>query len=116
MNFCFIDICLSPIDCPQAILEDCDKLIAKGIMGTGKGFDLHGKHLGELSRQPTLSSLQHIAVAAAENRALRGTLLPSVTNHLGGDINTKAALSPIQAAARKETAQWFMVCVQVFRE
>ncbi|KAK7820244.1 hypothetical protein CFP56_039023 [Quercus suber] len=87
------------IDCPQAILQECDELLAKGITGTGKGFDLPGKRLGGFSYQPPLASLRQTALAAAENRARRGALLPSGPNRVGGDSNIKAALSPIQAAA-----------------
>lgn len=73
--------------------------MAKGISGTGRGFDLPGRRLGGFSRQPPLSSLHQSALAAAENRARRGALLPSGPNRVGGDSNIKAALSPIQAAA-----------------
>lgn len=73
--------------------------MAKGITGTGKGFDLPGRRLGGFSRQPPLSSLRQSALAAAENRAHRGVLLPSGPNRVGGDSSIKAALSPIQAAA-----------------
>lgn len=74
-------------------------MMAKGITGTGKGFDLPGRRLGGYSHQPPLSSLRQSALAAAENRARRGALLPSGPNRLGGDSNIKDALSPIQAAA-----------------
>ncbi|XP_044496070.1 DNA-dependent metalloprotease WSS1-like [Mangifera indica] len=81
------------------IRKECDELMAKGITGTGKGFDLPGRRLGGYSHQPPLSSLRQSALAAAENRARRGALLPSGPNRLGGDSNIKDALSPIQAAA-----------------
>jgi hypothetical protein len=68
--------------------------MAKGITGTGQGFGLPGRRLGGFSRQPRPSAL-----AAAENRARRDTLLPSGPKRVGGDSNIKAALSPIQAAA-----------------
>ena len=99
MNFCFVDIYHQLIDCPHAILQECEELIAKGITGTGQGFDLPGRRLGGFSHQPPSSSLRQTALAAAENRARRGALLPSGPNRLGGDSNIKAALSPIQAAA-----------------
>ena len=73
--------------------------MAKGITGTGKGFDLPGRRLGGFSRQPPLSQLRQSALAAAENRARHGALLPSGPNRIGGDSSIKAALSPIQAAA-----------------
>ncbi|CAK7325099.1 unnamed protein product [Dovyalis caffra] len=81
------------------IRKECEELMAKGISGTGQGFDLHGRRLGGFSRQPPLSSLRQSALAAAENRARRDTLLPSGPKRVGGDSNIKAALSPIQAAA-----------------
>lgn len=73
--------------------------MAKGITGTGQGFDLPGKRLGGFSRQPPLSSLRQKALAAAENRSRVGALLPSGPKRLGGDSSIKAALTPIQAAA-----------------
>lgn len=73
--------------------------MAKGISGTGKGFDLSGRRLGGFSHQPPLSSLRQTALAAAESRARRGALLPSGPQRLGGDINIKSVLSPIQSAA-----------------
>lgn len=73
--------------------------MAKGITGTGQGFDLPGRRLGGFSHQPPLSSLRQKALSAAETRAQRGALLPSGPVRLGGDRNIKAALSPVQAAA-----------------
>ncbi|KAI4355880.1 hypothetical protein L6164_004609 [Bauhinia variegata] len=81
------------------IRKECEELIAKGITGTGTGFDLPGRRLGGFSRQPPLSSLRQMAAAAAETRSHRGTLLPPGPQRLGGDNSIKAALSPIQAAA-----------------
>uniref|UniRef100_A0A2P2K1E2 Uncharacterized protein n=1 Tax=Rhizophora mucronata TaxID=61149 RepID=A0A2P2K1E2_RHIMU len=81
------------------IRKECEELMAKGITGTAKCFDLHGRRVGGFSCQPPLSSLRHAALSAAENRARRGALLPSGPQRLGGDGNMKAALSPVQAAA-----------------
>ncbi|CAN6573823.1 unnamed protein product [Malus baccata var. baccata] len=81
------------------IRRECEELIAKGISGTGQGFDLPGRRLGGFSRQAPLSSIRQTALAAAETRARRGALLPSGPKRLGGDSNIKAALSPVQAAA-----------------
>lgn len=80
-------------------MQECEELIEKGISGTGEGFDLQGRRLGGFSRQPPLSSLRRTALAAAENRARLGTLLPSGPKRLGGDSTIMDALSPIQAAA-----------------
>ncbi|KAH6793336.1 zinc ion binding protein [Perilla frutescens var. hirtella] len=81
------------------IRKECEGLMSKGITGTGQGFDLPGKRLGGYSRQPPLSSLRQQALAAAENRAQRGALLPHGPMRLGGDSSIKAVLSPVQAAA-----------------
>ncbi|KAK5772397.1 hypothetical protein PVK06_048685 [Gossypium arboreum] len=78
---------------------ECEELMSKGITGTGEGFDLPGRSLGEFSRQPPLSSLRQTALAAAKNRARLGPLLPSGPKRLGGDNTIRDALSPIQAAA-----------------
>ncbi|PIN11784.1 Protein involved in sister chromatid separation and/or segregation [Handroanthus impetiginosus] len=81
------------------IRKECEELMAKGISGTGQGFDLPGRRLGGYSHQPPLYSLRQKALAAAQNRAQRETLLPHGPKRLGGDSNIKAVLSPIQAAA-----------------
>ncbi|KAK9057217.1 hypothetical protein SSX86_024584 [Deinandra increscens subsp. villosa] len=79
--------------------KECEELMSKGISGTGDGFDLPGKRLGGISRQPPLSSLRRTALAAAENRARLGSLLPSGPKRLGGDKSIMSALTPAQAAA-----------------
>ncbi|KAL3352513.1 hypothetical protein AABB24_020487 [Solanum stoloniferum] len=79
--------------------KECEDLIAKGISGTGEGFDLHGRQLGGRHPQPSMSSLRKTAAAAAENRARLKSLLPSGPRRLGGDHSIKSALTPIQAAA-----------------
>ncbi|KAI3455698.1 hypothetical protein Pfo_012361 [Paulownia fortunei] len=81
------------------IRKECEELMAKGVTGSGQGFDLPGRRLGGYSRQPPLSSLRQKALAAAENRALRETLLPHGPKRLGGDSSIRAVLSPVQAAA-----------------
>jgi hypothetical protein len=80
-------------------IQECEELMSKGITGTSDGFDLPGRRLGGVSRQPPLSSLHKTALAAAEKRAHLGSLLPSGPKRLGGDRSIMAALSPIQAAA-----------------
>ncbi|XP_072980869.1 DNA-dependent metalloprotease WSS1 [Typha angustifolia] len=79
--------------------KECEDLVANGITGTGQGFDAPGRRVGGFSRQPPLSSLRQSALAAAENRARTGALLPSGPRRLGGNDEIMAALSPIQAAA-----------------
>ncbi|KAJ9568559.1 hypothetical protein OSB04_004525 [Centaurea solstitialis] len=83
----------------EEIRKECEELMAKGITGSGRGFDLPGRRLGGFSRQPPLSSLRQQALSAAEHRAQRGTLLPHGPKRLGGDSSMRAALTPIQAAA-----------------
>ncbi|KAG6491776.1 DNA-dependent metalloprotease WSS1-like isoform X1 [Zingiber officinale] len=79
--------------------KECDELVAKGITGTGQGFDTLGRRLGGFSVQPSVSSLRQAAVDAAAKRARTGALLPSGPNRLGGNSEIMGALSPIQAAA-----------------
>lgn len=82
--------------------KECEELMTKGITGIAEGFDLPGRRLGGLSRQPSLpslSSLRKATLAAAENRARLGPLLPSGPKRLGGDSTIMCALSPVQAAA-----------------
>ncbi|KAK9726793.1 hypothetical protein RND81_05G237300 [Saponaria officinalis] len=78
---------------------ECEELMAKGITGTGRGFDVPGRRVGGFSQPPPLPILRQHALAAAERRAHRGTLLPSGPRRLGGDSSIKAVLSPNQAAA-----------------
>ncbi|KAL2932789.1 DNA-dependent metalloprotease WSS1 [Bienertia sinuspersici] len=78
---------------------ECEELMAKGVTGTGKGFNLPGRRLGGFSRPLPLPMLRQNALAAAERRSQHGPLLPSGPRRIGGDSNIKAALSPIQAAA-----------------
>ncbi|KAJ6717381.1 ZINC ION BINDING PROTEIN [Salix purpurea] len=68
--------------------------MAKGITGTGQGFDLPGRCLGGFSRQPPLSSLRPSALAATENRARRDDLLPS-------DVQVVAAILRLHLAQHK---------------
>lgn len=81
------------------ITKECEDLMAKGISGTGQGFDAPGKRLGGHSHNPPTSSLRQTALAAAEKRARTGSLMPSGPRRLGGDSVIMQALSPIQAAA-----------------
>ncbi|CAI9782307.1 unnamed protein product [Fraxinus pennsylvanica] len=81
------------------IRKECEELIAKGITGTGQGFDVPGRRLGGFSRQPPLPVLRQKALAAAENRAKREALLTHGPKRLGGDSSIRAVLSPVQAAA-----------------
>lgn len=55
--------------------------------------------MGGVSHKPLHSSLRQAALTAAENRARRGSLLPSGPKRIGGDSSIMVALSPVQAAA-----------------
>lgn len=81
------------------ITNECEELMAKGISGTGQGFDAPGRRLGGFSHNPSLSSLRQKALAAAEKRARLGTLVPSGPNHIGGNKEMMKLLTPSQAAA-----------------
>ncbi|CAL9180421.1 unnamed protein product [Musa hybrid cultivar] len=83
----------------DVLRKECEELVAKGITGTGQGFDAPGRRLGGFSHQPPVSSLRQAAVAAAAKRARVGALLPSGPKRLGGNSEIMDALSPIQAAA-----------------
>ncbi|KAM1206485.1 hypothetical protein EV2_007420 [Malus domestica] len=85
--------------------KECEELMAKGITGSGEGFDLPGKRLG-FSRPPPLSSLRKTALAAAEKRVLLGSLMSSGPKRLGGDNSIMSALSPVQAAAMAAERRW----------
>ncbi|KAL8237646.1 hypothetical protein R6Q59_018727 [Mikania micrantha] len=76
--------------------KECEEL---RISSFGGGFDLPGRRLGGISRQPPLSSLRQTVLAAAGNRARQGSLLPSGPKRLGGDKSIMSALTPVQAAA-----------------
>ncbi|XP_078432086.1 zinc ion binding protein isoform X3 [Wolffia australiana] len=81
------------------IRKECEELMAKGIAGTGLGFDAPGRRLGGYSLQPSLSSLRETSLAAAERRKITASLLPPGPKRLGGDGNIMASLTPVQAAA-----------------
>eukprot|EP01018_Ginkgo_biloba_P002203 Gb_36327 [translate_table: standard] len=81
------------------ITKECEELMAKGISGTGQGFDVPGRRLGGFSHNPPLSSLRQSALTAAEKRARLGALAPSGPNRLGGDGEIMRLLTPTQAAA-----------------
>ncbi|KAL4569541.1 hypothetical protein LXL04_025181 [Taraxacum kok-saghyz] len=76
--------------------KECEELMSKGILGSGNGFDLPGRRLGGMPRQPPLSSLRQTALIAAENRARQGQ---GHAKRVGGDKSIMSALTPVQAAA-----------------
>lgn len=81
------------------IRKECEDLVAKGVSGTGEGFDRPGRRLGGFSRQPPVTGIRQAALTAAEKRSRIGGLLPKGPKRLGGDSGMMSALSPLQAAA-----------------
>ncbi|KAL3734621.1 hypothetical protein ACJRO7_023898 [Eucalyptus globulus] len=65
--------------------KECKMLMAKVITGTGPGFDLPRRRLGCFSKKPPISSVQQTALAAAERRAVLGSLRPFGPRCLAGD-------------------------------
>ncbi|TQD79691.1 hypothetical protein C1H46_034765, partial [Malus baccata] len=84
--------------------QECEELIAKGITGTGQGFDLPRRRLDGFSRQAPLSSVHQTALAVGKSEDGVELCYPTGPKRLGGDNNIKAALSPVQAAAT--AAEW----------
>lgn len=80
-------------------VQECEELMAKGISGTGQGFDARGQRLGGYTHNPPPSNLRAVALAAAEKRAKAAAFMPSGPRRLGGDSEIMRALSPLQAAA-----------------
>ncbi|KAG0572075.1 hypothetical protein KC19_VG065900 [Ceratodon purpureus] len=81
------------------ITKECEELMAKGILGTGQGFDARGQRLGGYTHNPPPTNLRAVALAAAEKRAKAASFMPSGARRLGGDSEIMRALSPLQAAA-----------------
>ena len=74
-------------------------MIAKGISGTGEGFDARGTRLGGRTHNPPSYNMRNALLGAAEKRAHTGSLMSNGPRRLGGDNAIMKALSPIQAAA-----------------
>lgn len=73
--------------------------MAKGISGTGQGFDARGQRLGGYTHNPPPTNMRAVALAAAEKRAKAASFMPRGPQRLGGDSEIMRALSPLQAAA-----------------
>ncbi|XP_024375543.1 uncharacterized protein [Physcomitrium patens] len=83
----------------DVITKECEELMAKGISGTGQGFDARGQRLGGYTLNPPPTNMRAVALAAAEKRAKAASFMPSGPQRLGGDSEIMRALSPLQAAA-----------------
>lgn len=85
------------------IREECEELMARGISGTGDGFD--APSCGKLGGRTTVHNPpEHMrratALRAAEERKAQRALMPSGGRKLGGGSSTARGLSPREAAAR----------------
>ncbi|BDA50451.1 probable DNA-dependent metalloprotease WSS1 [Coccomyxa sp. Obi] len=82
------------------INDELDEFIAKGITGTGQGFD--APSVGRLGaggfggHNPSSADLRRKMIQAAEARARTGTLMPNGPRRLGG---AQRGMTPQQAAA-----------------
>eukprot|EP00850_Spirogloea_muscicola_P020364 SM000213S06829 [mRNA] locus=s213:204039:211980:- [translate_table: standard] len=93
------------------VTKDCDELVAKGIRGTGQGFDAPGRRLGGFNRSLAPASVRDAVRAAAERRFVAGRAMPAGPQRLGGDSSLAKLLPPAQAAAmaaerRRDDDQW----------
>lgn len=50
------------------ITKECEDLMAKGISGSGQGFDARGVRLGGVTHNPPPTNLRSVAAKAAEKR------------------------------------------------
>ncbi|MEW5307611.1 MAG: hypothetical protein WDW36_009991 [Sanguina aurantia] len=86
------------------ITAECEELMAKGVSGTGVGFDAPsvgrlGSHGPIPAHNPAPSALRTHMVKAAEERAKRQRLTDSGPNRLGGRLLDTRGMMPGQAAA-----------------
>ncbi|DBA90648.1 TPA: hypothetical protein ACH3X1_003871 [Trebouxia sp. C0004] len=87
------------------ITEECEGFMAKGIAGSGAGFD--APSVGRLGgrgpvpiHNPPSHQLKSLALKAAEARSKKQAVMPSGPRKLGGDLSLLKGLTPAQAAAR----------------
>ncbi|GBG73045.1 hypothetical protein CBR_g12763 [Chara braunii] len=80
--------------------RECDELIAKGVSGSGAGFDCRGQRLGGITHNPPPSHpKRNVLAVAAEKRARVNQLLPSGPRRLGGDTSLMRHVPAAAAAA-----------------
>lgn len=85
------------------IRGECEELMAKGITGTGEGFDAPscGKLGGRtFAHNPPEHVRRKAALRAAELRGTQQALMPTGGRKLGGGSTSMRGLSPREAAAR----------------
>lgn len=85
------------------ITQECEDDIAKGISGTGVGFDANS--MGRLGgrvydHNPDPARLRQVMAEAASKRWQQNALMPSGGTRLGGNTSVSRHLSPAQAAAQ----------------
>lgn len=84
------------------LTAECEDLMARGVQGTGAGFDapsagrIGGKNAG---RVLSAHDRRLAAVKAAEERARRQAMMPSGPQKVGGDLTLRHTLPPALAAA-----------------
>eukprot|EP00238_Polyblepharides_amylifera_P000288 CAMPEP_0196573552 /NCGR_PEP_ID=MMETSP1081-20130531/3438_1 /TAXON_ID=36882 /ORGANISM="Pyramimonas amylifera, Strain CCMP720" /LENGTH=461 /DNA_ID=CAMNT_0041891299 /DNA_START=29 /DNA_END=1418 /DNA_ORIENTATION=- len=85
------------------ITEECESLMARGVTGTGQGFDAPSAgRLGGRAweHNPPEEKMKQIQLEASLKRAHLDSVMPSGGRKLGGDKRSVRTLSPAQAAAR----------------
>ncbi|KAK3259833.1 hypothetical protein CYMTET_31187 [Cymbomonas tetramitiformis] len=85
------------------ITQECEDDMAKGISGTGVGFDANS--MGRLGgrvydHNPDPARLRQVMAEAASKRSQQNALMPSGGKRLGGNTSATSHLTPAQAAAR----------------
>jgi hypothetical protein len=83
---------------------ECEDLMARGISGTGAGFDASslgrlGSHAFIPIHNPSESKIRDVALQAAEERLKKQRLMSNGPMKLGGDTSAARSLAPGQAAA-----------------
>ncbi|KAK9864079.1 hypothetical protein WJX84_003247 [Apatococcus fuscideae] len=112
----------------DTLTEECETLMAKGISGSGQGFDAASKgRLGSHSFIPTHNppetQLKNVMLKAAESRAKQQAIMSAGPRRLGGSMRLPPNLTPAMAAAhaaecRAQDNLWALVILKaaVFSE
>mmetsp|Transcript_3432 Transcript_3432/g.6785 ORF Transcript_3432/g.6785 Transcript_3432/m.6785 type:complete len:470 (+) Transcript_3432:359-1768(+) len=84
------------------ITEECESLMARGVSGSGSGFDAASSgRLGgsDVPVNPSLEARRQVALDAANERIKKQNLKNRGGRRLGGDSRAAKGLAPAQAAA-----------------
>ncbi|KAK9861861.1 hypothetical protein WJX84_005300 [Apatococcus fuscideae] len=89
----------------DTLTEECETLMAKGISGTGQGFDAAskgrlGSHAFIPTHNPPETQLKNVMLKAAEARAKQQAVMSAGPRRLGGSMRLPQNLSPAMAAAQ----------------